>query len=105
MYQTPSRSEAGRTGGFFLLPPAGHMVTDTGHDLEFGHLVPTDLYTYRMPSEAKKAEYNANKKARRHREKWLLDPNTHALQAEMRQVRATLDFARASMLYEAQQPR
>ena len=49
-----------------------------------------------MPSEAKKAEYNANKKKKRHDKKWQDDPKTQALQAEMRQVRATGSYDRAA---------
>ena len=53
-----------------------------------------------MPSEAKKAEYNANKKKKRHDKKWQDDPKTQALQAEMRQVRATESYDRAAMHFE-----
>ena len=67
-------------------------------DLEFGHLVSSDLYTYRMPSEEKKAEYAATKKAKRHLAKWEADPKTQALQAELRGVRATERFNRAAPL-------
>ena len=69
-------------------------------DLEFGHLVSSDLYTYRMPSEEKKAEYAATKKAKRHLAKWEADPKTQALQAELRGVRATERFNRAAMHFE-----
>ena len=47
-----------------------------------------------MPSEEKKAEYNANKREKRHLKQWQADPKTIALQQQLRDVQATAQYGK-----------
>ena len=100
MYQTPARSEPGRAGGSFLLFRVATRWRYTYWTSSLAISCPQISTRMRMPSEEKKAEYAATKKAKRHLAKWEADPKTQALQAELRGVRATERFNRAAMHFE-----